>query len=699
MNQPLYKLPNHRRHQPSNTSSSNTTPFAVPQVPQGPQQRNFNFQYRHDRGLQARKQVLFPGPSQRRISRMTPAPTKYIPAKIFHSSPSSTFPKPAPPKRANDYHLLAGPSKLAAQAKPPVRQRYHAPKSASMFRRRAQEVQTVPPSFMLPGMKVVRKEGLVRMPSPRFQGRATRPIQSKVSASHRVLLYPSKSAARKSRAIHEPLPEEEESSEEKTEEEEEIDELQTTSESEHEMEITHEGSLAARLLQSIPDPRTLSSSVSPAISPRPSQAPAEEQPAKSPTPDPLNKLFISLKLYSLPSILLHEARQLPFLVRNLRRGFQSRCLSLNIPITPLPNDHEVEGPFLVRYEHVANAMYERNFEKWQCPLCDLFGTLSTREMLQFHLDQDHKDIFIEWILQTPNEDNTQQQYSWSLHILIPELTITTTTNEDSDKPDLDSYIPSQSVHHPHILTTTPAELSPTLSDLTPLSSSPIISNDPADLFPSASPRRPSIPTTSTSTPSIRLPRPIPLPSLRFSHPTQTFPTHHHLPRPPQYPRPAPSTNRRGPAARQPYLPMKSTFGGPDVYYSTRPGGPYLFDLLQLLPLEPFGTLSWLVLDREEEMYLCDEVPDELKVIQALWSRWIMLNRNTFIANHLQGTKMFINEYWRMIHLAAGWDALFHQLMVLAANLYLGSQDVPHLLGHYESLTGMKFWDQWDSDEE
>lgn len=170
-------------------------------------------------------------------------------------------------------------------------------------------------------------------------------------------------------------------------------------------------------------------------------------------------------------------------------------------------------------------------------------------------------------------------------------------------------------------------------------------------------------------------------------------------RPPQYPRPPPSSHRLGPAARKPYLPAKSPYGGPDIDYSTRIGGPYLFDLLQLLPLEPYGLLDWLVLEREAEIFNDDELGDELKVIVALWARWIMLNRNLFVRDRAEGVRRFIDEYWQTIHLAAGWEALVYHILVLVTFRLVKQAEVVPLILHYEQLVGMDYWDEWDSDEE
>jgi len=93
-----------------------------------------------------------------------------------------------------------------------------------------------------------------------------------------------------------------------------------------------------------------------------------------------------------------------------------------------------------------------------------------------------------------------------------------------------------------------------------------------------------------------------------------------------YPSPPPVHDPLGPAAQAPYLPAKSEYEGPDLYYSCRPGGPSLFDLLGTLPMEPFGVLEWDILEREEEIYESDEIKVEYKVMHALWLRWITLNR-------------------------------------------------------------------------
>ncbi|KDQ55637.1 hypothetical protein JAAARDRAFT_133519, partial [Jaapia argillacea MUCL 33604] len=72
-------------------------------------------------------------------------------------------------------------------------------------------------------------------------------------------------------------------------------------------------------------------------------------------------------------------------------------------------------------------------------------------------------------------------------------------------------------------------------------------------------------------------------------------------------------------------------------------------------------------------------------IMALWGRWILLNRNAFVANYVMGTMTFVDEYWEMIHLAAGWLALRQWLLMLVVNRFLTGAQVAKVLMHYEGL--------------
>lgn len=61
----------------------------------------------------------------------------------------------------------------------------------------------------------------------------------------------------------------------------------------------------------------------------------------------------------------------------------------------------------------------------------------------------------------------------------------------------------------------------------------------------------------------------------------------------------------GPAMQSPYLPMASQDGRVTLYYSCRPGGAKLYDLLDLLSLDRFGDMKWFIVDKEEVSNLLD----------------------------------------------------------------------------------------------
>jgi hypothetical protein len=55
--------------------------------------------------------------------------------------------------------------------------------------------------------------------------------------------------------------------------------------------------------------------------------------------------------------------------------------------------------------------------------------------------------------------------------------------------------------------------------------------------------------------------------------------------------------------------------------------------------------------------------DEFKAMHALWGRWIVLNRNEFIADFFYNMCMFVDSYWRMIHRACGFGAFRYWALV------------------------------------
>lgn len=98
---------------------------------------------------------------------------------------------------------------------------------------------------------------------------------------------------------------------------------------------------------------------------------------------------------------------LPFLLRNLRAGFRAHCVAAGIPTHPrdkpktpvrivyryhLQDDHSSESSESDdEWEEEVGESYE-----WECPICDLHGTMNTRDMVVYHLQRDHTDAESSW---------------------------------------------------------------------------------------------------------------------------------------------------------------------------------------------------------------------------------------------------------------------------------------------------------------
>ena len=114
--------------------------------------------------------------------------------------------------------------------------------------------------------------------------------------------------------------------------------------------------------------------------------------AQSSSIEPPEELITALESLTLSTIYMQKTHQLPFLLRNVREGFLSRCRVLGVPIY---SDNR-QLSLCVRYDYVAGLTYKTDISKWLCPLCELHGTFRTREMLACHLHWDHAEVFSEW---------------------------------------------------------------------------------------------------------------------------------------------------------------------------------------------------------------------------------------------------------------------------------------------------------------
>ncbi|KAJ6499378.1 hypothetical protein C8R45DRAFT_114227 [Mycena sanguinolenta] len=262
---------------------------------------------------------------------------------------------------------------------------------------------------------------------------------------------------------------------------------------------------------------------------------------------------------------MQKKDRLPFLKRNVRRGFLQYCDARGLPT----RSQEPFPPTTVVFKLANSELspHEASIACYECPLCQLHLPFQTKELLSKHLELDHGEVGITW-------DEMEEQNVRLVLVL-------------------------------------PARMSPSPSFC-----------------------------------------------IRTSRPE---------PPPPPF----------GPTARYPFLPAKSEYGGPDVTRSIRFDGPRIYDLLNTLPMKPFGVLAWAVIEKEEEIFESDDMPDEHKVMHALWARWIHFNRNFFISDYFQGAKKFIDDYWKMIRLAAGLDALRYYLVVSFDFWFISSSSSEH----------------------
>ncbi|KAG9218155.1 hypothetical protein CCMSSC00406_0008094 [Pleurotus cornucopiae] len=452
---------------------------------------------------------------------------------------------------------------------------------------------------------------------------------------------------------------------------------------------------------------------------------------------------------------MQENSSLPFLRRSFRRGFLLKCRNEGKRTTP-KDDTEFSLEVIYRLDE-GHLRYTVKGLGLFCPLCNLFGRFPTRETLAAHLEWDHTAVLVHWIDMTmcwrvtitlTSNTNIEEMEGLSLEDIPLEYTdyemdepneapkpsvsdeaeasaVVAPLEEVAPPPPIAPETPSvvqaldeTQLSVPYVNVSSvpllPPPTSPPAAPLIALPPSPapsaLLRSSPPQLPPPSSPATnlsdpvATHPDASAAAPPHEVKPKTPLPATidlpEIPSPTNTQPPQAPCPpssRPPNLPArcptPPPKENPLGPAARYPYLPYVSEYGGPTMFYSCRPGGPRLYDLLGTLPMEPFGLMAWYILDIEEEMFDEDHIADELKVVLALWGRWIFLHRMEFLANYYQGVIMFVDEYWRMIHRAAGWNALRWHLMILKASKFLTFTDVAKVLKHYEYLVGMEYWEK------
>ncbi|KAK0445967.1 uncharacterized protein EV420DRAFT_1570913 [Desarmillaria tabescens] len=389
-------------------------------------------------------------------------------------------------------------------------------------------------------------------------------------------------------------------------------------------------------------------------------------------PEP--ELLEALQAHYFTTLRMQDTSRLPFLRRSLRRGFRNQCHLRGYGLQrPSSKPHIT----LVYDCPSAERTCTTHVTDWLCPVCELHGAFDNQEQLACHLTWDHPELEVKWEREFSLSSVQRVGPRWRLEVTIPAIPASPPPSIQYPAQDtIENEPPTEETHELQVQREPNLRAEPSLPDeglLRPTVGHPVTPQT-----------RPVATTTSlrSMTPASTLQKmKMFQPIFRPSSTPSVIPRV--AKRPNRSCTPPPPDRMLGPAAQPPYL--------PDNLYSCRPGGPRVFDLLQMLDMRPFGVLAWSVIEREDEIFESDDIRDEHKVMHALWARWILLNRSTFIANYCRGITEFVDEYWLMIHKAAGWKALRYWLMTMLSNRYLKGEEVASVLKFYEDKTQMDLW--------
>ena len=115
------------------------------------------------------------------------------------------------------------------------------------------------------------------------------------------------------------------------------------------------------------------------------------------------ELMKSFDRLTLSEFRMLQHRRVPFLRRNVRRGFFIRCEKFGRDVTPAPC---LDGHIAVDYKYYhwsgphretgPYQIYHGSMLDWSCPLCNMHLPFPNRDILSFHLGNDHKPVRFNW---------------------------------------------------------------------------------------------------------------------------------------------------------------------------------------------------------------------------------------------------------------------------------------------------------------
>lgn len=117
---------------------------------------------------------------------------------------------------------------------------------------------------------------------------------------------------------------------------------------------------------------------------------AQELPSCAP-PD---QMLAAIESLTLSVARMQKTRRLPFLKRNLRRGFRNYCCARGVRTQTKFPSSSIIVVFTLGDSDLPP--HEASISCHECPLCDLHFPFQTKEMLKMHLEIDHCEVQTSW---------------------------------------------------------------------------------------------------------------------------------------------------------------------------------------------------------------------------------------------------------------------------------------------------------------
>lgn len=367
---------------------------------------------------------------------------------------------------------------------------------------------------------------------------------------------------------------------------------------------------------------------------------------------PWRTMMAAFGMLSLSVAAAAQKWRLPFLRRVVKTSFRRRCQRMGIVLDSVSpptqtlivlyklaidvSENESDDDVTVYSVHKVKLA----IDKLLCPLCDTLGGISSKEMLEAHIEWDHPDVEASWQKQSGN---------WELAL---ELRGGEVDEWEGEEPS-----PRQDLSSP---------------------ASPVRSLSPTETLRGSSVDARELPSSARETAEATealekyertdIDLSLYLASHRSSLASAAIS----------------SSARRVQGTGDPLGPLPDASDDESLRFSCRPCGPRLFDLVARFPASDYGLTSWSLFERDEELFEIDDMRDEEKAMQALWNRWIFSERRQFFLDPRKTMMEFVSKFSAVINKTAGWKGMRVWLLLLAKHKYLTGDDVVAVMSYYET---------------